>query len=135
VHSRLPTLFLLLVLGVPARAGDAVGGNELGITEAERFYDGLADSTKRSVFEQVAGACDPTRDGTLRHALEPPKRFGVLRLYPRGYHMARRVTALPLNDQQRIYAYVYDHQVRSGWVRRPAEAATQPAQEPATALP
>jgi hypothetical protein len=109
------------LIAVMTLAGSAWGGEappeDPTVADAERFYDGLADGTKRSVYDQVAGACDPQRDGHLDHPMDPPKRFGALRLYPRGYRMARRVTALPLADQQRIYAYVFDHQVRSGWVK------------------
>jgi hypothetical protein len=86
------------------------------IADAQRFYDGLADDTKRRLFQRVASGCDPELAGTLAKPVDAPRRFGALRLYPRAYDLAKRVSALPLEHQQSLYAYVYAHQVRSGWV-------------------
>jgi hypothetical protein len=86
------------------------------VAEATAFNDGLADDSKRRLFQRVAAVCDPGLAGCLQRPMDAPRRFGALRLYPRAYDLAKRVAALPLEHQQRLYAYVYAHQVRSGWV-------------------
>ena len=99
-------------VGIPQEVEDLV-------TEAKGFYDSLADETKRKAFRRIAGTYDPGRAGVLQRPIDPPRRFGAMRLYPKAYDIARRVSALPLDQQQRIYAYAYDHQRRSGWLAAP----------------
>lgn len=87
------------------------------VAEAKTFYDGLADSTKRSAYASVADACDDQHDGIMERRMKAPSRFGILRLYPKAYDLAKRVARLPLARQQAIYAYVHAHQLRSGWIK------------------
>ncbi len=87
------------------------------VAEAEKFYDSLADSTKRTVYSSVAAECDDDHDGIMERRMKAPSRFGITRLYPKGYDLAKRVAKLPLDKQQIIYGYAHDHQRRSGWLK------------------
>lgn len=94
------------------------------VPEAIGYYDSCADRTKRQIHRKVADASDTGRDGVLDRPVQAPPRFGVLRLYPSGWRMAKKIADLPQAQQQLIWSHVHTHQVRSGWIK-PGEPPVQ----------
>jgi hypothetical protein len=95
----------------------AVPAEDPTVTAATAFYDWLSDASKKRVYQRIAKSYDTDLDGKLERGIDRPARFGVMRLYPKGYDIVRRVSGLPLEKQQRVYDHIRGHQLRSGWIK------------------
>ncbi len=87
------------------------------MVEARALYDWLSDSSKKKVMQRLLKNNDKNNDGTLETGIDRPSRFGIMRLYPKGYGIVKRVAESPLPLQQRVYEHIRAHQLRSGWIK------------------
>ncbi len=87
------------------------------VTDAKAFYDWVSDKSKKKIYLRIAGDYDVNADGIMERGIDRPSRFGIMRLYPKGYDIVRRVSMLPLPLQQQVYDHIRSHQLRSGWIQ------------------